>query len=328
MAIDLQCHTAFTWKITFELEYRMYEIIFSACSAKEEAAWTSALRARSVAEASEAEGRPSKPFNMYSSLSLDIKPCGTVFGQPGSIARRLSIHRATTLGAKSGIAQVVIKNTHAFRDGYESQQLSISPPINRTHSLLSTARVPMLIPRRADRIRLENALADLWSRDTIPYPGMGNKRGDNLIRTSASSMMRKLSIASLTTSFSKRSTSYASVGRHERDHPGNSPILDVMSRSLVPNRTSSKNHDGVRTVQSAAQNMPEPTSSSSSQQVPKAAGPVASPQSIHAPDNIVTFASPGIGPSKSSKERPPPKLRGKKSLARTLSVDGIRKLFR
>ena len=304
----------------------MYEIILSACSAKEEAAWTSALRARSVAEASEAEGRPCKPFNMFSSLSLDIKPCGTVFGQPGSIARRLSIHRATTLGAKSGIAQVVIKNTHALRDGYESQQLS-SSPINRTHSLLSTARVPVLVPRRADRIRLENALADLWSRDTIPFPGMGNKRGDNLIRTSASSMMRKLSIASLTTSFSKRSTSYASVARHERDHPGNSPVLDVMSRSVVPNRTSSKNHDGVRTMQPAAQNTPEPTSSSS-QPVPKAAGAVAPPQNIHAPDNIVTFASPGIGLSKSSKEQRPPKPRGKKSLARTLSVDGVRKLFR
>lgn len=195
LGAGLQCHTAlFTWKIIFEQDYRLHEIIVSACSAKEEEVWKSALHERSVAESTEPEGQQSKSPNLYASLALEIKASGTVFGQPGTLARRLSIHRATTLGAKSNLGQVIIKNTHALRDGPEQQ---VTPPINRTQSLLSTARIPVLAPQRADRIRLEHALTDLWTKDVIPYPGMGGKRSDSLIKASASSMMRKLSMSSL-----------------------------------------------------------------------------------------------------------------------------------
>ncbi len=146
---------------------------------------------------------------MFSSISLDIKSIAKVFGQPGTLARRISVHRATTVGPKSTLCQVIIRDTHAMRDNGESQP-AVSSQIARSQSLLSTNRIPVLAPKRADRIRLENALADVWTRERLPYPGMNARRGDQLI-TSASTLMRKLSMVSISSTFSKRSTSYASL---------------------------------------------------------------------------------------------------------------------
>lgn len=56
---------------------------------------------------------------------------------------------------------------------------------------------------------MEHALTEVWTRDLLPYPGMSPNRGEHLIRTSATSMMRKLSRATMANSFTKRSTSNA-----------------------------------------------------------------------------------------------------------------------
>lgn len=123
----------------------------------------------------------------------------------GTIARRISIHRATTVGPSS-LCQVIIKNTNSRKEN------PLSSSINRSHSLMTTDRIPVLAPPRTDRIKLENVLADVWTRDIIPYPGMASRvRGEHLVRNSAQSMMRKLSVASITSNFSKRSASIASL---------------------------------------------------------------------------------------------------------------------
>ena len=57
---------------------------------------------------------------------------------------------------------------------------------------------------------MENTLSKVWTKDLIPFPGMGG-RSDHLIRASATSVMRKLSRASIASGFSKRSTSFSSV---------------------------------------------------------------------------------------------------------------------
>lgn len=74
-----------------------------------------------------------------------------------------------------------------------------------------TNRIPVLAPPRAERIRLETLLADVWTREILPYPGMTSRaRSEHLVRTSASSMIRKLSVASIASNFTKRSGSVAS----------------------------------------------------------------------------------------------------------------------
>ncbi|PBP19580.1 hypothetical protein BUE80_DR009600 [Diplocarpon rosae] len=198
----LQCHTApCSWKVVFECDHQLFEITMSACSPKEELEWRSRLADRS--------GRynlDSGEQALYTSLSLAIKPMGTVFGKPGTIARRISIHRATTVGPMTGLCQVIIKNTSAFKE------TTSCASINRSQSLLMTNRIPVLAPARAERIRLETLLADVWSREILPYPGMTNRaRSEHLVRACASSMMRKLSVASIASNFTKRSGSMASL---------------------------------------------------------------------------------------------------------------------
>lgn len=74
----LQCHTApFSWKLVFECDHHLYETIMTACTPKEEIEWRTRL-SRPARDSSE-------PTNssMFSSLDLDIKSLGTVFGKPG-----------------------------------------------------------------------------------------------------------------------------------------------------------------------------------------------------------------------------------------------------
>lgn len=89
-----------------------------------------------------------------------------------------------------------------------------------------TNRIPVLAPSRADRIRLETLLADVWTREILPYPGMTSRaRSEHLVRASASSMMRKLSVASIASNFTKRSGSMASLHMTaEDDEPGEHDI--------------------------------------------------------------------------------------------------------
>ncbi|KAK9771388.1 hypothetical protein SCAR479_11994 [Seiridium cardinale] len=196
----LQCHTApFSWKLVFEINHQLYEIVMTACTPKEEHEWKSRL-ANSIPSESQEPGEPL----FCSALSMNIKSLGTVFGKPGSVARRLSIHRATTVGPKSPLCQVILKNTTTMRDPSNSAS---EAPINRSQSLLTTtSRIPILAPQRGERARLEAQLSDVWSRKVLPFPGITTRsRSEHLVRTSASTMMRKLSVASITNSFAKRS---------------------------------------------------------------------------------------------------------------------------
>lgn len=130
----------------------------------------------------------------------------------------------------SGLCQVIIKNTNAFKESASSTN------INRSQSLLTTNRIPVLAPARAERIRLETLLADVWTREVLPYPGMsGRARSEHLVRASASSMMRKLSVASITSNFTKRSGSIASLQKTTEDDIG---ILydHEASRTTSPHR--------------------------------------------------------------------------------------------
>lgn len=121
----------------------------------------------------------------------------------GTVARRISIHRATTVGPKSPLCQVVLKNTSASK---ETSSSHLRMGINRSQSLLTTnARIPVLAPSRSERSRLEGLLVDVWSRDILPFPGFTTRaKSEHLVRHSASSMMRKLSVASITSSFGRR----------------------------------------------------------------------------------------------------------------------------
>lgn len=109
------------------------------------------------------------------------------------------------------MCNIIVRNTSLEKD----VQAAGNVTINRSQSLLAAkGRVPVLAPSRGDRARLEALLSDVWTRELLPFPGMTVRaRNEHLIRTSAHSMMRKLSVTSITSQFTKRSPSLASVTR-------------------------------------------------------------------------------------------------------------------
>jgi len=209
-------------------------MILSACSSQEEEVWRKQLRERIVCETHDFVEGQSTMQDMFSSLSLDIKSIGPVFGHADSLVRRMSVHRAATLGSKTHLTQVIIKNTQA-------QKLPEVPPavtpglVARSQSHMSANHVPTLAPRRAERIRLEAAIEDVWTKDVLPFPGMGNRRMENQIRASANSVMRKLSMASIASNFSRRSPSFSSMSNTRSDDSHSSRAHKISHGNLRGN---------------------------------------------------------------------------------------------
>ena len=198
----------------FEFDQQLYEIIFCACNSREEQEWRMDIHERSCESEDEVD-KGAWPTSQQSVLSLDIKTLGFVFGQPGTLTRRQSIQRAATVNSRRSGHQVIIRNTNSLKESGE-------PPapepecLNRSQSLLSTHRIPILAPKRAERQRIETAMAEVWTRDRLPFPGMTGNRGSYLIQRSATSVMRKISKASMTTTSTKRTVStYMSINEND-----------------------------------------------------------------------------------------------------------------
>lgn len=128
------------------------------------------------------------------------------------------------------------------RDFPASSGSSSTASINRSMSLLTTvnSRIPILAPHRGERARLEALLADVWTRDALPFPGMtARSRSEYLVKASATSMMRRLSVASIAGSFGRRSQG----GRHrggDGGDDGHQPPARRLSRSEPAPRTGSE----------------------------------------------------------------------------------------
>lgn len=214
----LQCHTApHSWKLVFEHAARMYELIVVACSATEADVWRSYLASAIEAHTQAiADGGTPAPLELSSPLTSDMKSIGKAFGKPGSFVRRMSIHRTATVGPTTDLNQVIIKNTQAVKevqDGVAQATLQIP----RSQSVQTPSHVQTLAPRRAERHRLETVLTDVWTKELLPYPGM--VRRSDPIRASANHVIRKFSMASITSNFSssKRTGSHTSVASSRKE---------------------------------------------------------------------------------------------------------------
>lgn len=209
----LQCHTTpHTWKLVFENQGKLFEVLLAACSATEASVWRDHISGRIAVETKHlAEGR-TVPVEISSPLTDDMRSVGKAYGRCNDFTRRLSVHRAATLGPTTDLNQVMIKNTQATKEAPDNASTS-SLPISRSQSVATPSHIPVLAPRRTERIQLEHLLSDVWTKDAIPWPGLGPKRSEYNIRASANHVIRKLSMASIASNFSKRSLSYASVSQ-------------------------------------------------------------------------------------------------------------------
>ncbi|KIW11265.1 hypothetical protein PV08_10565 [Exophiala spinifera] len=261
----LQCHSALhTWKICCEVNSHLHEFIFSACSAPEEQAWKEGMQSKDPL------GRKTKEHlsEVPSSVGLDLRSVGLVYGQQSSaLSRQLSVQRAATVGNRANICQVMIRNTHNPQDLHDFRQPTPTTAINRSQSHMSSNRLIVLSPKRSVRARLETTLSDVWTKDRLPYPGMSGSLGGQIIRASAGSLVRKLSLASIHAPFSRRSGSISlasrksyeafTEGRRSRSKQS-VPIFEVRKDSLddaTPARKKSHELPELDTMESVVSRM-------------------------------------------------------------------------
>jgi hypothetical protein len=210
----------------------------SACSREEEHQWRKCLLERIDAENHDImEGRATFQ-DVFNFRTIHINPVAPAFGHPESMVRKMSVHRAATVGPNSPLRQVVIKNTYAI-SSHIHRSMS-SSRIGRSKSYVCVKHITTLAPKRAERIRLEICLADVWTKDAIPYPGMAPTRPPNPFRTSANSVMRKLSMASIATNLTKRSVSAANIrkSRSEERLGRRRQFNQQLRKSSLPERQS------------------------------------------------------------------------------------------
>jgi hypothetical protein len=222
MLAGMQCHNArFTWKIVFEADQQLFEMLLSACTPGEERRWKEELtRLQQLAQRNQFQEDHILRPEEVSLLFLGLKSLGNVLGQHGTLARRLSIQRAATVGPKTVLSQVIIKHTHAPGEDFESDAANLTR-ISRSQSVFTTHRDTTLAPKRQERIEMEKQLAKVWTRDLLEYPAMlKTSRGEQMLRSGATSVMRKFSKASIASSFTaKRSTSFHSCSTSRYDAP-------------------------------------------------------------------------------------------------------------
>lgn len=206
----LQCaSTFFTWKMSFACEKSYHELILSGCSKIEEERWIAGLRG----ELGHPVHYPVDAENFVTTcMAFDLRSVGVVFSSQKSLSRESSVQRTATVGGRPSISHVIIRNTHNAHDLHEYREHSVSAAsINRSQSHMNTKRIPVLEPRRSERTRLESSIGDIWTRERLPFPGMVGSRGGQIIRASAGSLARKLSLASIHTPFSRGRTSSLSA---------------------------------------------------------------------------------------------------------------------
>jgi hypothetical protein len=168
----------------------------------------------------------------YSFVNLVLLRLERVRFTATSVARRSSMD-SMTISRKANVQHIIIKKTHCPRTSEDAASpLGSEGELERPKTPVRGAVT--LIARRMDRIRLERMIADVYTRDVLPMPGMVLGRGDLFRR---GSIMRRLS---LHTGFAKRSSTVSI---------GNSGPMVVDARSVeecgVEEKELVTGHDGI-----------------------------------------------------------------------------------
>ncbi|KAL5333952.1 hypothetical protein BJX70DRAFT_379598 [Aspergillus crustosus] len=184
----------FSWKLLFPFHEKKYELVLSASSATEEMQWRNNIL-RSGAASRDLPNAVASELRTSSFLALDLVPIQEVSDLAPQLSRRPSLQTLGTIGmqrVRSNLRPIIIRKTHCPQKHSQTQQID---------GELERSRVPPPVPapflvmaRRQDRIRLERAIFQIYTRDTLPYPGMFLATGELLF--GPGSIMRHLSLRS------------------------------------------------------------------------------------------------------------------------------------
>ena len=211
----------------FEADQRFYEILFSACTAVEEERWKFEFGAYTTWASQKHEETDESFVSPYSFLFLEIRESAAILDDPRVVTRGHRLQRSATIIPRAHMVPVIIKNTHVLQRGGQTESPKVAfASLSRSHSLFTTNQVPILAPDRAYRTRMEQAMSDVWTRGTLPYPAMTANRSGQFFRASANSMMRRLSKASMASTSTRRSVSQTSITELGFDGVFDDPFIE------------------------------------------------------------------------------------------------------
>ncbi|KAH8703150.1 putative Rho guanyl nucleotide exchange factor [Talaromyces proteolyticus] len=186
--------TPFSWKVVFQYNKNRYELILSASSASEERNWKTEILKASAISPEEIPTLSLEP-RRFSLLSIPLQTLE-------SDGRSLLLSRTASLRSLSSHSflraeqpQVIIKKT--YNPVYDSEvRLLQDSELTRSRSVAKTniGEPTILAPLRWSRVKLERSIADIFSHEILPYPGMTLGRTDYL---QTQTMMRKSIIRGL-----------------------------------------------------------------------------------------------------------------------------------
>lgn len=153
-----------------------------------------------------------RTFVQGSRIFIPIQP----LNHSRRLLRRLSLYYPPSISW--------FKGSHRQPSGKFAQTLAptengFPTTVRRSISHSSRDSVTVLCPQRAERLALENQVADVWTRHLLPLSAAGTME---IVRNTTASVIQKLSIASLAGSLSKRTASYNgtnanSIGAQNKD---------------------------------------------------------------------------------------------------------------
>ena len=159
--------------------------------------WRNHIHDRILAESKDYQEYSSTSMDFCPCISSDIKPVGDVFGRPGTLARHQSLLRGTVFSSLESDGQYVVINNFLFVNDPGS------PNIKRSYSALNlNGLVPTVNLKRSERNRAESRLADVWTKDLIPFNATRLKPQRE---PSSTMIIRRLSMLSLLSGGSKKS---------------------------------------------------------------------------------------------------------------------------
>ncbi|KAJ5730423.1 uncharacterized protein N7483_004931 [Penicillium malachiteum] len=193
----------FSWKIVFQDQGEIFELVLSASTPTEEKQWHTEIMKLSVTPMNMAKSGGVWDPRKYSLLSLPLMPLDRPQYTVAALSRRTSMD-SMAISRKVNVQRVIIRKTNFPNYDESTSSGSSTGEIERPKTPVTRGSYNV-IARRQDRIRLEKLIEEVYTRDALPWPGMVLGKGDILEDIfSPGSIIRRFS---LHTGFNKRSSS-------------------------------------------------------------------------------------------------------------------------
>ncbi|RHZ65819.1 putative Rho guanyl nucleotide exchange factor [Aspergillus thermomutatus] len=223
----------FSWKLIFEHRNHQYELVLSASSAIEERQWKAEIL-RSAAALTELSTAGQSESSLYSFEVLGLLPLECSTGLTPLLSRKSSIHSLATSVGNVNLQHIVIRKTHKPGEASPEADGEIERP-----KIPPWASALVLTTRRQDRVDLERFIFNIYTKSSLPYPGMPPAKGKDLLRPSKlmiairEGVSRRSSSGALPTArrpavvlTPAKSSKNEQIGRVEKGRSDESPIED------------------------------------------------------------------------------------------------------